>query len=229
VEADGGSLREILQVAGGPAAGSTTLAGTMWWLTGLVGNAVIAIAYFSIATVIAIPLVRSGQVRSNPLAAATAAIFLTCAVHHGNHTVHMAMPWFGVETERGQAMRASYDAVMALWDVLSAAVAVYYWSLRRSYAPLMRGAKLFEDLRQREQQALEFNDNVLQGLVVAKLALDLDQPAKAQEALDAAIASASRIITDLLGPDRRGSSAGLLRSDAALPRARAAAQPGERA
>jgi hypothetical protein len=201
----------------------------MWWGTGLIGNAVIAIAYLSIATVIAIPLVRSGQIRSNPLAAATAAIFLTCAVHHGNHTVHMAMPWFGAEIDRGLAMRASYDPAMALWDVLSAAVAVYYWSLRRSYAPLMRGAKLFEDLRQREQQALEFNDNVLQGLVVAKMALDLDQPAKAQEALDGAIASASRIITDLLGPDRRPGAAGLLRSDAALPRARAAARPGDRA
>jgi hypothetical protein len=199
----------------------------MWWATGLVGNAVIAIAYLSISTVIAVPLVRSGQIRSNPLAAATAAIFFTCAVHHGNHTVHMAMPWFGVESDRGLAMRASYDPVMALWDVMSAAVAVYYWSLRRSYAPLMRGAKLFEDLRQREQQALEFNDNVLQGLVVAKMALNLDQPAKAMEALDASIASASRIITDLLGPDRRGTSAGLLRSDAALPRAGLAGHQGE--
>ena len=201
----------------------------MWWGIGLVGNAVIALAYLSISTVIAVPLVRSRQLRSNPLAGATAAIFLTCAVHHGNHTVHMAMPWFGIENDRGLAMRTSYDAAMALWDVVSAAVAFYYWSLRRSYASLMRGAKLFEDLRQREQQALELNDNVLQGLVVAKMALDLDQPAKAREALETSIASASRIITDLLGPDRRGSTAGLLRSDAALPRARADVQPGGQA
>ena len=48
----------------------------------------------------------------------------------------------------------------------------------------MQGAQLFEDLRQREQQALEINDNVLQGLVVAKMALDLDQPDKANDALD---------------------------------------------
>ena len=48
----------------------------------------------------------------------------------------------------------------------------------------MHGAQLFEDLRQREQQALELNDNVLQGLVVAKMALDLDEPDKADEALD---------------------------------------------
>jgi hypothetical protein len=187
----------------------------MWWATGLVGNAVIAIAYLSISTVIAVPLVRSGQIRSNPLAAATAAIFFTCAVHHGNHTVHMAMPWFGVESDRGLAMRASYDPVMALWDVMSAAVAVYYWSLRRSYAPLMRGAKLFEDLRQREQQALELNDNVLQGLVVAKMSLELDDSSKAREAISAAITSASHMITDLLGSEQRPIAAGLLRRTAA--------------
>jgi hypothetical protein len=190
----------------------------MWWLTGLIGNAVVAVAYLSIATVITLSLVRSGQVRSNPLAAATATIFLTCAVHHGSHTVHMAMPWFGLETGRGLAMRASYDVEMAAWDLITAAVGVYYWTLRRSYAPLMRGAKLFEDLRQREQQALELNDNVLQGLVVAKMALDLGQPAKAQEALGTSISSASRMITDLLGPDRGASHAGLLRGSAALGR-----------
>ena len=186
-------------------------------MVGLVGNAVVAVAYLSIATVIARSLVRSGQIRSNPLAAATAAIFVTCGIHHGSHSLHMSLPWLGVETGRGLAMRASYDASMALWDVVTAGVGVYYWSLRRSYAPLMRGAKLFEDLRQREQQALELNDNVLQGLVVAKLALDLGDPDRARAALDSSIASAGTIITDLLGPDRPRPTTGLLRSSAALP------------
>ena len=60
------------------------------------------------------------------------------------------------------------------------------------------------------QQALELADAVLQGLVVAKMALDLDQPAKANEALTASIASASRIITELLGSQHH--SLDLLRS-----------------
>src|SRR3712207_5123797 len=187
-------------------------------MVGLVGNAVVAVAYLSIATVIAVALVRGSQVRSNPLAAATAAIFVTCAVHHGNHTIHMALPWIGVETDRGLAMRASYDMSMAAWDVVTAAVGVYYWSLRRGYAPLMRGAKLFEDLRQREQQALELNDNVLQGLVVAKLALDLGEHDRARAALDSSITSAGAIITDLLDLEGRPASRRLLRSSAALPR-----------
>jgi len=74
----------------------------------------------------------------------------------------------------------------------------------------MQGAQLFQDLRQREQQALELADAVLQSLVVAKLALDLDQPIKANDALTASIASASRIITELLGSQHH--SLDLLRS-----------------
>ena len=189
----------------------------MGWGLGLAGNAVVAVAYLAIATVITTALVRSGQVRSNPLAAATAAIFVTCAVHHGSHSVHMALPWFGVGTERGLAMRASYDVTMATWDAVTAAVGVYYWTLRRSYAPIMRGAQLFDDVRQREQQALELNDNVLQGLVVARLAFDLGHPDKAREALESSIGSASAIISELLEADRRPASAGLLRRGPALP------------
>ena len=76
----------------------------------------------------------------------------------------------------------------------------------------MRGAKLFEDLRQREQQALELNDNVLQGLVVAKLALDLGEPARARAALESLDRFRQpRCITVLLGPDS-APQAGLLRS-----------------
>ncbi len=189
----------------------------MGWGLGLAGNAVVAVAYLAIATVIITALVRSGQVRSNPLAAATAAIFVTCAVHHGSHSVHMALPWLGVGTERGLAMRASYDVTMATWDAVTAAVGVYYWTLRRSYAPIMRGAQLFDDVRQREQQALELNDNVLQGLVVARLALDLGHHDKAREALESSIGSASAIISELLDADRRPASAGLLRRSPALP------------
>jgi len=38
---------------------------------------------------------------------------------------------------------------------------MYYWTLRRNYSSVMHGAQLFEDLRQRERQALELNDTVL--------------------------------------------------------------------
>jgi hypothetical protein len=172
----------------------------MTWQIAIAANAIIGIAYFSIATAIVVPLARSNQLRSNPLGGATAAIFFTCAVMHASHALHMLVPEF-VADEQGLAMRASWSWPLAVWDVVSALVAVYYWTLRRNYGALMQGAALFEDLRKREQQALELNDSVLQGLVVSKMALDLDDTAKAQAALDQSIASASRIITNLLGSE----------------------------
>ena len=186
----------------------------MWWKIGLAANAVVAVAYLMIAAAIIRPLVASKQLRSNPLGAATAAIFLTCAVHHGGHSVHMVLPYLGVAKTQGFAMRDSYDWESASWDIVTAAVGLYYWTLRRTYAPLMRGAKLFEDMRQREQQALELNDNVLQGLVVAKMALELGQREKAATALESSISSASHMISDLLGahPSRER---GLLRTNPA--------------
>ncbi len=180
------------------------------WSVGATCNAVIMVAYLLIALAIVVPLARSQQLRTNPLGAATAAIFFTCAVHHGSHAIHMVLPSLGVADAQGLAMRTAWDWPLALWDVVGAAVAVYYWTLRRNYSSLMQGAKLFEDLREREQQALELNDTVLQGLVVAKMALDLDDPAKAQAALSTSITSASRIITGLL--DSHHSALDLTRS-----------------
>ena len=182
----------------------------MTWQIGLVANSLIALAYFAISAAIIRPLAKTGQLRTNPLGAATAAIFFTCAVHHGAHSVHMLLPTFGLDDNQGLAMRAAWGWPLAIWDIVGAVVAIYYWTLRRNYGSLMEGAQLFQDLRQREQQALELNDAVLQGLVVAKMALDLDQPRKANEALTASIQSASRIITDLLGSSH--SSLDLLRS-----------------
>ncbi|MGZ4445599.1 MAG: hypothetical protein ACXVEC_02890 [Nocardioides sp.] len=173
----------------------------MSWEIGLACNAIIMVAYLLISLAIVVPLARSQQLRTNPLGAATAAIFFTCAVHHGSHAVHMLLPALGVSDEQGLAMRVAWGWPLTIWDVVGAAVAIYYWTLRRNYSSLMQGAQLFEDLRQREQQALELNDSVLQGLVVAKMALDLDQPAKADAALTSSIASASRIITNLLGSE----------------------------
>ena len=174
------------------------------WKVGLVCNAIIMLAYLLITLAIVVPLARSHQLRSNPLGAATGAIFFTCSVHHGAHALHMLLPALGISDPQGLAMRSAWGWPLALWDVVGALTAMYYWTLRRNYSSLMHGAQLFEDLRQRERQALELNDTVLQGLVVAKMALDLDQPGRSREALSASITAASRIITDLLGSSSEG-------------------------
>ncbi len=58
-----------------------------------------------------------------------------------------------------------------------------------------------EQLRRR--QALEINDNVVQGLTVAKYALDAGDYDDARRAIERTLAAARHIITDLLdeGPD----------------------------
>lgn len=169
------------------------------WQVGMVCNGVIAVAYLLISGSIVVPLARSNQLRTNRLGAATAAIFFTCALHHGAHAAHMLVPSLGVIDPQGIAMRRAWDWSIAGWDVVGAVVALYYWSLRRTYSSLMHGAKLFEDMRLRERQALEINDNVLQGAVVAKMSLELGDVTKAEEALASTIAAASSIITGLLG------------------------------
>jgi hypothetical protein len=112
-------------------------------------------------------------------------------------------------------MRASYDWEMATWDIVTAAVGAYYWTLRRTYSSLVRGAKLFDDLRQREQDALQLNDTVLQGLVVAKMAFELNEHDRAVAALDASIGATSRMISTLLGGHSAHDNL-LLRSHAAV-------------
>lgn len=187
-----------------------------WWHVGMVANGLIAIAYLLIMMGILVPLVRDRQLRVNALAGGTAAIFLTCAVHHGAHAIHMALPAFGTDLERGLAMRDAWGVELALWDVVGAAVGWYYYWLRRTDTSLTAGAKLFEDLRERERQALEINDNVLQGMAVAKMALELDRPEQARQALQSSITAASDMIGELLGSSHRTTTDGLLRSSAAV-------------
>src|SRR4051794_37559762 len=171
-------------------------------MLGAACNAVIAIAYFMISYAIARPLVVSRQLTTNALGAATAAIFLTCAGHHGAHFVHMLMPYAGVDLVQGTAMRKAWGPGLALWGLVGAVVAVYSWTLRGGFGGDCASPQLFKDQVEREQRALELNDAVLQGMVVARMALDLGERKRGMEALDSSIASASQMITDLIGDER---------------------------
>ncbi|MBA3745887.1 MAG: diguanylate cyclase [Solirubrobacterales bacterium] len=128
----------------------------MTWQLAAVMNAIIALGYFAICGTILRGLIMTRQLRTNPLAIATAAIFFTCAVHHGAHTVHMLLPSFGVDLEHGVALRQAFGWQMVVWDVIGAAVAVYYLSLRRSYGTLLRTPAMFEDeVRRRTNERVE--------------------------------------------------------------------------
>lgn len=172
----------------------------MWQLTAA-ANGVVLVAYSMIAATILRGLVRSGQVRTNLLGTATAAIFFTCAVHHGAHTVHMLAPAFGLQAESGLQMRASMGLAPLVWDSLSAAVAVFYFSLRRSYGRLLESSPaLFADLKARQRSALELNDNIVQGLAVAQYRYETGDPEAAHAAVVATLAKARTMMSDLVDP-----------------------------
>ncbi len=199
----------------------------MWWMLGAACNAVISIAYFMISYAIVRPLVTSRQLRSNALGAATAAIFLTCAVHHGAHVVHMLMPYAGVDLTKGMAMREAWGPELAIWDLVGAIVGVYYWTLRGGFGGGTESPQLFQDQVEREQHALELNDTVLQGMVVARMALDLGERKRGMAALDTSIAAASHMITELIGDDRGHLANRPLRSSPALVEGRSDPVPGD--
>ncbi|SFE92833.1 putative bifunctional diguanylate cyclase/phosphodiesterase [Blastococcus tunisiensis] len=131
----------------------------MSWQLSAVGGGVIAVAYFAISVAVFAPLARSRQLRSNRLGTATGLIFFSCAVGHALHVVHL-LPLPGADAHELHAVQASWGWHDTLWAVVTAAVAVYYWSLRRTYGALLSGAALFADLKEKEA-ALAANQQLL--------------------------------------------------------------------
>ena len=140
----------------------------LWQLTAL-ANAVILAAYMAISFAIARGLWRSRQWRNNPLGLATAAIFFSCAVHHGSHSVHLLAPYIGMDAHIGLAMRHAFGQSLHIagWDVITAALAVWYWTLRGRFPALVRGAAVFEDLRLRQaaEATLRASEERYRGIV----------------------------------------------------------------
>jgi PAS domain S-box-containing protein len=111
----------------------------------LLGNLVIMVAYGAIMVAIVVPVARAGQLRSNRLAVATALIFFSCSVGHGLHAfmafralTHPAMP--GMPHGMPESSWTS-----ASWDLFTAAVGLYYWSLRRGYGVLLGKGAIYVD------------------------------------------------------------------------------------
>lgn len=122
-----------------------------WWLLSAISNALVSTSYLAISLAIFIPLIRSGQARSNRLGTATAAIFFTCSIGHFFHAAHPLLPLFETNSEEGLAARNIISWHDALWDLTTAAVGIYYLSLRRSYDALIRSPAMFEDLAARQR------------------------------------------------------------------------------
>jgi hypothetical protein len=196
-----------------------------WWYVAATANTVVLLAYLGISAAIAVPLVQAGQLRTNRLGLATALIFFSCAVGHGGHAVHLLSPVVGLDVAHGEVARAAVDWHLALWDLTSAGIGVWYWTLRRTYSSLMDGAKLFEDLQERAREAAEINDAVVQGIVASQLARRLGRHDEADAVLDGTLGSARDLVSRLLAEASAGAgqdAGDFVRSRAAevpLPRA----------
>jgi signal transduction histidine kinase len=83
--------------------------------------------------------------------------------------------------------------------VLATAASVYAWRVNEDAAAANARLQLRADADEdRRRRALEINDDIVQGLVVAKLALDLEDPERCRDALESTLRAARGIIGDLL-------------------------------
>ena len=119
-----------------------------WWQVEVGANAAISVAYFAIAALILIPTIRARQLGVNKLATATGAIFFSCAV---GRAMHALLPTIVMSGSTPDVVAALSTWWTASWHVLTACVAVYYLSLRRSYGRLLFDSRLFDDLAARKR------------------------------------------------------------------------------
>jgi signal transduction histidine kinase len=81
-----------------------------------------------------------------------------------------------------------------------------------SWRAMVHHRSEIENLRQRQRQALDIHDNVVQGLAMAKLSFELGETDTGMAAIDETLAAARAFVTDLLGdPDIVDLRSGALR------------------
>src|SRR4051794_32705411 len=122
----------------------------------LLGNLVIMVAYAAIMVAIVVPVWRAGQLRSNKLAVATALIFFSCAVGHGLHALVTYRGIIANTASGGTHLHHDGGGLgwpSALWDLLTATIGVYYWSLRRSYRVLLGAGVIYVAPGERQRLA----------------------------------------------------------------------------
>ena len=164
------------------------------WQLALITNLVIALAYAGVSHHIGSHLTRTHQWRANLLATTVAVFFASCSINHAAHSVRLLTQ---------PEWRAIWSWHMVAVDAITALFGVWYFYERFRQPEMSRGAALFEDSSVRRRDAMEIHDNVAQGLIAARYALDRGDARAADKAITSAMASARHIITELLPPGAR--------------------------
>ncbi|MDV8024947.1 putative bifunctional diguanylate cyclase/phosphodiesterase [Rhodococcus sp. IEGM 1330] len=136
------------------------------WVWVVILNGITAAAYLGIVLFIVRGLLRTGQLRNNRLALATAAIFLTCAAHHLIHAVHLLSGFdshashldAGSGVGMLDAMRETMgDGVDVAVTASTALAGVIYLGMRRFYGPLIGSPSMFDDASEARYRQLAAN------------------------------------------------------------------------
>lgn len=189
-----------------------------WWMLTAAANGVMVLVYAGIAILILRGIQQGHQWRTNPIAVATAAVFVSCTIGHGFHLLHVLPPLSTWEPAEAAAARAMFgDPRLLAWDGVTAFVAIAYWLMRSRLPVVYGGASLCEDLEERHRQAALLHERVMSGLTRAQAQFDAGDRDGGLRALDEALQESKGIITTLMGTRGTHTSLGPgdLRRDAA--------------
>ncbi len=191
-----------------------------WWMLGAAANVAMVVVFALIANNMIRAIIDGNQWRTNPILVATAAVFTLCSIGHGVHLLHLMEPYLartpvvgavltsapgGLDLEVAAASRvAMSDPLLLTWDVLTGLLCIAFWTLRSRLEYLVEGNALNIDMEQRQQEALELHDDVVQSLVEAKASFDVGDRAAGQQAIETALRRAKRITGRLLGDEDLG-------------------------
>lgn len=180
-----------------------------WWTITATANVVMVVVYAWIAAIMIQGIRDGSQWRSNPLAVATAAIFVSCTIGHGLHLLHVLPPFSILDPAAAAAAQATFaDWRLLAWDVATAITAIAYWLLRSRLAIVYEGTSLCEDMEERQRQAALLHDRVVEGLDRAKAQLAAGDREGSLRTMTMTLEEGKHVITTLLGPRERRSGLG---------------------
>lgn len=177
-----------------------------WWMVTVASNTIMILVYGLMSIGMIRAIIDGAQLVSNPLLTATAAVFVTCTLGHGAHLMHglfATYSFWGIEGASAMdAVRAKFgDPRLLYWDAFTAMTAIYFFTLRSRLAIVYRGAALCEDMSRREEQAIVLNEDIVQGLTQAKLAIETGHHEEGRHAIDRTMRASRRMITEMLGAE----------------------------
>ena len=170
----------------------------MTWQLTAGANALVGIAYLVIAGTIVAVLSRRAP-EDAPARPGRPARLRDLGVQFCLIAALLLAPSLGIETSSGEALRDAWPAVLAAWAVVGGAAALFLLSQRGSYGDVLLGPGLMDEVKERERQAFEINDNLVQGLSVAKYSLEMGQEDRGRRAVNESLRKARVMTTDLLG------------------------------